>query len=202
MSRILAAAIIASAFIFLSCTPMWTFEFHLDEKFQGTRLNGWVIESDMFCVTNKIADLESIVNLNKYVVKLHFRLPKKAKRTTFFDLDVDSIKIIIQNYQDTVFLRHSNYFYSSKSDKEISKSIDFVPEDVLDPVKNKFYRIYVPEEIDSLILQFDVILREAEYFSYLKKSSNIERDSLRIIENREPIIVPIELRLHKYVSKM
>ena len=199
--RILPAVIMASVFIFLSCTPMWTFEFNLDEKFESNQLHGWIIESDIFSGINVIADLETITFKNDYIMKLKFRLPNKNKRATFYDLDIDSITIILQDYQDTVFLRYDNYFYSTKSYKEIKKSIDFIPKDVIDPVTNKFYSIFVPEEVDSLILQFDVILREAEYFSYFKKSSSIERDSLRVIENKEPIIVPIELRLHKNVFK-
>ena len=137
---------------------------------------------------------------------LDFKLPNKRKRTTFYDFDIDSIKIIMQNYHDTVFYKNKNFFYSNKSHKEISKSITFIPKGLLEPDENRFYSIYVPDEVDSLILQFDIILREAEYFSYNKKmfagvEVNREMDSLRIIENKEPIIVPIELRLHKKVFK-
>ena len=201
MSRILASAIMASVFIFLSCTPMWTALFQLDEKFESNQLNGWVIESDMFSAKNVIADIENITFINKFDLNLKFKLPNKKKRTTFYDLDIDSIKIIMKNYRDTVFLKNNNYFFSYQSHKEITKSISFAPKDALLPTPYIGYSIYVPAEVDSLILQFDVILREAEYFSYIRESSSIERDSLRIIENKEPIIVPIELRLHKNVFK-
>ena len=180
---------------------MWTFEFNLDEKFESEQLYGWIIEPDIFSGKNVIADLEAITFKNDYIMSLHFKLPNKKKRTTFYDLDIDSIKIMMKNYRDTVFLKLDNYFFSYQSHKEIIKSIDFVPKGVLEPAKNRFFSIYVPEEVDFLILQFDVILREAKYFSYFKKSSSIERDSLRIIEDKEPIVVPIELRLHKNVFK-
>lgn len=196
----------ASAFILLSCTPMWTFQFQLDEKFESDQLYGWIIESDIFSAKNVIADIEAITFKNDYKMRLDFKLPNKKKRTTFYDLNIDSIKIIMQNYRDTVFLKNNNFFYSDKSHKEITKSISFAPKDALLPDKYRFYKIYVPEEVDSLILQFEVILREAEYFSYIQTSFlgvevNFEMDSLRIIENKEPIIVPIELRLHKNVFK-
>ena len=109
--RILPAVIMASVFIFLSCTPMWTFEFNLDEKFESNQLHGWIIESDIFSGINVIADLETITFKNDYIMKLKFRLPNKKKRTTFHDLNIDSIRIIMQNYPDTVFLKKNNYFF-------------------------------------------------------------------------------------------
>ena len=204
--NIVASLLVTSVLFLLSCTPMWTFEFNLDEKFESEQLYGWIIEPDIFSGKNVIADLEAITFKNDFIMMLDFKLPNKRKRTTFYDFDIDSIKIIMQNYHDTVFYKNKNFFYSNKSHKEISKSITFIPKGLLEPDENRFYSIYVPDEVDSLILQFDIILREAEYFSYNKKmfagvEVNREMDSLRIIENKEPIIVPIELRLHKKVFK-
>ena len=204
--NIVASLLVTSVLFLLSCTPMWTFQFQLDEKFESDQLYGWIIESNIFSGKNVIADLEDITFKNDYIMKLKFRLPNKKKRTTFHDLNIDSIRIIMQNYPDTVFLKKNNYFFSHKSNKEIFKSVTFVPKGVLNPERHTFYSINIPEEVDSLILQFDVILREAEYFSYIKKlfagvEVNREMDSLRVIENKEPIIVPIELRLHKNVFK-
>jgi hypothetical protein len=199
----LAIAMTVSILLLLSCTPMWTIEFQLREKFDNEKLKGWIIEPDIFSAKNVIADKELLTFKDDYFIQLEFRLPNKRKRIAFYDPDIDSIKIIMQDNQDTVFIKNNSFFYSYKSHKEIFKFIAFAPKNVQHPDKDIAYGLRVPQDVDTLIIKFDVILNKAEYFSYVNKTlANIVMDSLRIIENREPIIVPVELKLHKYVSKM
>ncbi len=194
---------IALGFLLLSCGSMWTIQFDLNDKFDSNQLKGWILESNLYSAKNTmLADDSRSFILNEYVIDLYFKIPDKKKMTTFYDIDIDSLKISMKNYRDTVFVKeNSGYFISEESRKWMYKSIYFVSKDIINPSPYKAYTLYIPKEVDSLVLQFDVILKEAEYFSYLPVDSKIPMDSLRIIEGKKPIIVPMKLKLHKYFLK-
>ncbi len=136
---------ITLGFLLLSCAPMWTIQLDLDDEFDSNQLKGWILEPNLSSAKNTIINEKYSYILNEYMMSLKFRIPNKKKITTFYDIDIDSIRIFIQNYRDTVFIKQDNYFYTSANRKWMSKSINFLPKDVREPSPNKAYKLLIPE---------------------------------------------------------
>lgn len=204
MRRLLALPLLISCLVLGSCSYVWTYKFALKEDYEHSKLKGWILDPDIWNIERIKSGADSVLaKRQNFYVNLDFELPNKKHREDIYDLHIESINIKFYDLDtDTTLSLKTSYFYGLSGYDEINKSFGFDPDSAKNSGRSNMPTLFIPLEVDSVLLTFEVKLRQGTYFTYHEKDSKIENDSIALFDNVEPIRVLMELVLYKQTTRL
>ncbi len=203
MKKFIALALLVSSVGLISCSYIWTYNFLPDESYEQPDLKGWILTPDIENVVRVGRGEDSLLaRKQRFVFDLGFELPNKKKVENLYDVTVEGASIRFFDLDIDKALSVSNsYYYSSPSDKEMNKSIDLVPADPAFKTKIGRRTLFIPLEVDSVLLSFDAVLKPGKYTKKISQGLKLIMDSIRVYENMKPLRVPVSMVLYKKSTK-
>ncbi len=173
------------------------------ENYEQPDLKGWIFIPDFQHTKNiKHGDDSVLARAQHFDVSLEFEYPNKKESQKIYDVDVERVSVKYFDLDVVKTLSVSNsYYYSSWGSDEMKKKIRLMADNPTSKSDLGRRTLFIPLEVDSVLLTFDAVLREGKYVKKISKNLKLEMDNVVVFDNVESIIVPMSMILHKKTTK-
>ena len=171
-----------------SCAKFITVEFIEKKTSNSVIINGWKLKPDLFSVRN-IAGEWTKDELSRYFVSMEAIKIKEKDKTDILDINFENVSVILKPSNEIIQISLSYCCCVSYSSLEyIEKAFNY-------ECNEKFCRITIPEDIDTILLKFDAVFYNGVLSS--RESHTVLFDNI-IVNDSTPIErIPVEIEMYR-----